>query len=274
MKRDKEVIVIKYGGNAMLNEDLTGRILEQIIKLHNEDYYFVIVHGGGPFIQSTLDMASIDSEFIGGQRKTSIEAMKFIEMVLKGEVNSSLVGTINKLGAKAVGLSGKDGKLAVASKRYHYDESSNQVDLGQVGNIAYFNTEIINLLLNNDYIPVVATIASGEDGSDYNINADIFAGHLAGALHAEKFIMLTDVDGLMKNPDDEGSLIKELSAGEIESLIGTVIKGGMIPKTEACKKALELGAKRALIANGTKPETLYELITNNNTDVKSTLIYH
>lgn len=169
-------------------------------------------------------------------------------------------------------LSGKDGKLAVAERRYHVEEDGSRTDLGQVGNISSINTKLIDILLENVYIPVIATIAAGEDGEDYNINADIFAGHLAGALKADKFIMLTDIDGLMKNPEDESSLIKELKSSEIEGLTGTVIKGGMIPKTEACRTSLFKGALSAYIANGTKPEMLRQLILKNYETIKFTRI--
>jgi acetylglutamate kinase len=271
-ENNKETIVIKYGGNAMLNSELTEKILRIIYDMHSKKYRVVIVHGGGPFIGSILDTAGIKSEFIGGQRKTTPEAMRYIEMSLKGEVNSNIVSELNKIGAFAVGLSGKDGKLALAERRFHKNEVGENVDLGQVGNIKSINTNLLNTLLDNGYIPVVATIAAGEDGENYNINADIFAGHLAGALKCKKFIMLTDVDGLMEDPDNESSLLKELKTSDIKDLIGSVIKGGMIPKTEACQTALDEGASNAFIANGTKPEMLQKLILDNLDGIKYTRI--
>lgn len=249
-------IVIKYGGNAIVDVELTREILNRIVKLQNEGYKIVIVHGGGPFIKENLELAGIKSEFIGGQRKTDSKAMKYIEMSLKGEVNGKIVREINLLGAKAVGLSGKDGQLAIAKRRYHYDENNRQVDLGQVGDVEKINTEIIELLLDNNYIPVIATIAAGSDGNDYNINADNFAGFVAAALNAAELILMTDIDGLMMNPDDDATIITELKTNEIEDLIGKVIKGGMLPKTEACKYAVDNGAERSIIINETKPDLI------------------
>ncbi len=249
-------IVIKYGGNAMIDPTLTNELLGKIVKLQKDGYKIVIVHGGGPFIKQHLELAGIQSEFIDGQRKTDSKAMKYIEMSLKGEVNGNLVREVNLLGAKAVGLSGKDGQLAIAKKRYHYDQDKNEVDIGQVGNVEEINTEIIDLLLDNNYIPIVTSIATGRDGIDYNINADNFAGSIAAALKADELLMLTDIDGLMMDPEDTSTIIAELKTNEIENLIGSVIKGGMLPKTEACKYAVDNGAARAIIINGTKPDVI------------------
>jgi len=249
-------IVIKYGGNAIVDPELTRELLGKIVKLHKEGYKIVIVHGGGPFIKQNLELAGIKSEFVGGQRKTDSEAMKYIEMALKGEVNGNLVREINLLGAKAVGLSGKDGQLAIAKKRFHYDEDKNEIDIGQVGDVDQFNTEIIDILLDKNFLPVITSIATGSDGIDYNINADNFAGFLAGALNADELLLLTDIDGLMMNPADDSTIITELKIDEIEKLKGKVIKGGMLPKTEACKYAVDNGAERAIILNGTKPDAI------------------
>lgn len=257
-------VVIKYGGNAIVDPELTRELLGKIVNLHKEGYKIVIVHGGGPFIKQNLELAGISSEFIGGQRKTDSKAMKYIEMALKGEVNGNLVREINLLGAKAVGLSGKDGQLAFATKRFHYDEDENEIDIGQVGDVEEINTGIIDLLLENNYIPVVTSIASGKDGIDYNINADNFAGFLAAALNADELLLLTDIDGLLMNPDDPSTIITELKTKEIESLKGKVIKGGMLPKTEACKYAVDNGAERAIILNGTKPDVIETAIKHEN----------
>lgn len=256
------LVVIKYGGNAMLNDELTGDILQKIVNLSQEGYRVVLIHGGGPFIKENLKRAGIESEFIGGHRKTTPEAMKYIEMALKGEVNSRLVRLINGLGGKAVGLSGKDGKMAYAKKRYYANESGKQVDLGQVGDVTDVDTSLISLLLENGYLPVITSIAWGEQAQDYNVNADMFAGFMAGKLKASRFVLLTDVDGLMKDPEDKTSLITMLRLEELNDLMGTTIKGGMIPKTEACKVALRQGARSAIITNGTKPNQLLEAIHN------------
>jgi len=261
-KDTNELVVIKYGGNAMLNDHLTEDILQKIVNLSQEGYRVVLIHGGGPFIKENLNRAGIESEFIGGHRKTTPEAMKYIEMALKGEVNSRLVRLINGLGGKAVGLSGKDGKMAYAKKRYYADESGKQIDLGQVGDLTDADTSLISLLLEKNYLPVITSIAWGEQAQDYNVNADMFAGFLAGKLKASQFVLLTDVDGLMKDPEDKNSLIRNLKLDELKGLMGNTIKGGMIPKTEACKVALELGAENAIITNGTRPEHLAEVIKN------------
>lgn len=262
LNNQNKLVVIKYGGSAIIDPALTRQILEKIVNLHNEGYKVVLVHGGGPFIKANLELAGIKSEFIGGQRKTDSNAMKYIEMSLKGEVNGNLIREFNRIGAKAVGLSGKDGNLAVASKRYHYDIENNEIDLGQVGNITKVNTEFINLLLDNGFIPVIASIAAGEDGNDYNINADNFAGSVAGALNAEQLIMLSDIDGLMMNPEDNTTIIPHLKIDEINELEGKVIKGGMIPKIEACKYAVEKGAKNVIILNGKRPELIEAAVKN------------
>ncbi len=261
-RRKSKPIVIKYGGNAIVDPELTSELLGKIVKLNKAGYKIVIVHGGGPFIKQNLELAGIKSEFIGGQRKTDSKAMKYIEMSLKGEVNGNLVREINLLGAKAVGLSGKDGQLAIAKKRYHYDEDKNEVDLGQVGDVEQISTDIIDLLLENNYIPVVTSIASGGDGIDYNINADNFAGFLAAALNADELILLTDIDGLMMDPEDSSTIITDLKISEIEGLKGKVIKGGMMPKTEACKYAVDNGAERAIILNGTKPNLIEDAVVD------------
>jgi len=262
MKADQHagVILIKYGGNAMLDDEVTHELLKEASELVKKGYRVVMVHGGGPFIEDNLKLAGIESEFIEGHRKTTGEAMKYIEMALKGHVNSKLVKIFNQLGMKAVGLSGKDGKMVEVKKRYHIDEEGKQVDIGYVGDIRTIDITLLNVLLSNDFVPVVSTISSGEDGEDYNVNADMFAGYLAGVLEAKHFIMLTDVDGLMKDPSDPSSLIREIKITEMEGLYQEVIKGGMIPKTEACKTAIENGAEDALIINGKKPERLLESI--------------
>jgi len=257
-----QVLVIKYGGNAMLDDAITSGILDKVAEFSKAGYRVVIVHGGGPFIEDNLKMAGIESEFVGGHRKTTEEAMKYIEMALKGHVNSKLVRMINQKGLKAVGLSGKDGNMVRVSRRYHVDEQGRQVDIGYVGDIESMDVSLLNLLLDQEYVPVVSTIAAGPEGNDYNVNADMFAGHLAGALHANRFVMLTDVDGLMRDIDDPDSLIRALSIADIDKLSGSVIRGGMIPKTQACQIAIEEGAGSAIITNGTKPDDLRKSILN------------
>lgn len=260
------VIVIKYGGNAMINESLKKEIIQHICSLKEQGYQVVLVHGGGPFIQKMLDMAGIESEFIGGHRKTTKEAMPYVEMALKGQVNGSLVSLFNQLNYKAVGISGKDGGLARAKKRLHQQKEGEELktfDLGQVGDVEQVDPSLIVSLLQNGFIPVVACLAADANGEDYNINADMFAGHLAGALRADQYLVLTDVDGLMRDIKEPSSLIREISYTEIRWLIDEkVIQGGMIPKMESCQIALEKGAGRARIINGTKPRQILAATKN------------
>lgn len=262
----KPLILIKYGGNAMQNESLQAEVIRHISDLWRAGNHIVLVHGGGPFIQNMLDEVKLESEFIGGHRKTSPEALRYIEMALKGEVNSNLVRLFNRAGLKAVGLSGKDGRMVIAKKRhFSHQENGKEVekDLGMVGDVAKVNTDIIEVLLKNDYIPVITCIASDEAGNDFNINADMFAGHLAGALQASQMLVLTDIAGLMKDIKDPDSLIPRVELGELPSLFGKVIKGGMIPKVESCAIAIQEGAKTARIINGTQPETIIQSVQNN-----------
>lgn len=261
--KKKPLILIKYGGNAMLSERLKQSVVQNIWKLWSKGYQVVLVHGGGPFIKKMLELVKIESEFIEGHRKTPAEALKYIEMALKGEVNGSLVSLLNKSGLKAVGLSGKDGRMALARKRYHVTVQNGkevQYDLGQVGDVEQVDTTLLHTLLENGYLPVVACIASDEAGNDYNINADMFAGSLAGALKANHYLVLTDVDGLLRDIDDPSSIIRKLRLEELKPLLGSVIKGGMIPKMESCELALRQGARSACIINGTKPESIAEAV--------------
>lgn len=263
MIKKKPTILFKYGGNAMTNEKLKLEILTAITKLKSNGFNIVIVHGGGPFIEKALTKAKIVSEFIDGHRKTTAEALQHIEMALKGQVNGSLVSLINKLGHRAVGLSGKDGRFVTAIKRQYQRKQANKtetIDLGQVGDVLEIDTSFPELLLQKDYIPVITCLAMDKEGNEYNINADMFAGELAGALKVQNYIILTDVDGLLRDKDDPSSIIRVLHLPEIESLIDQkIIQGGMLPKMESCAKALSKGAESALIINGTKPGLIEKL---------------
>ena len=261
---NKPTVLIKYGGNAMLDDQLKKEIVKNICAIKKEGLRVVLVHGGGPFIKETLKLAKIESEFIAGHRKTDPRALEYVEMALKGSVNGGLVRLFNQLDEKAVGLSGKDGGMVIAKKRFHreiIDGEIKEYDLGQVGDVEKVNTSIINLLLDNDFIPVITSLASDWKGNDYNINADMFAGHLAGALHVNQYLVLTDVDGLMVDLEDPSSLIKSISVKDIQALSEkAIIKGGMIPKVESCQIALAKGAHYARIINGTKPSQIYSAI--------------
>jgi acetylglutamate kinase len=267
MIKKKPTILFKYGGNAMTNEKLKLEILTAITKLKSNGFNIVIVHGGGPFIEKALTKAKIVSEFIDGHRKTTAEALQHIEMALKGQVNGSLVSLINKLGHRAVGLSGKDGRFVTAIKRQYQRKQANKtetIDLGQVGDVLEIDTSFPELLLQKDYIPVITCLAMDKEGNEYNINADMFAGELAGALKVQNYIILTDVDGLLRDKDDPSSIIRVLHLPEIKSLIDQkIIQGGMLPKMESCAKALSHGAESALIINGTKPGLLEKLGRDN-----------
>lgn len=266
MMAKKQLLLFKYGGNAMTNQILKNQVLKNICDLKEKGYNVVIVHGGGPFIKQTLEEANIASEFIDGQRKTTPEAMEYVEMALKGKVNGSLISIINAMNHKAVGLSGKDGKTVTAKKRLHkhiLNGKTEMVDLGQVGDVESVDTSLIELLLENDFIPVITCIASDKDGTDFNINGDLFAGHIAGALSAEQYIVLTDVDGLMLDKDNPASMIQELKVAEINHLKEIkCIQDGMIPKMDSCVIALKKGAKLARIINGTVPEQISALFEN------------
>lgn len=247
----------------MLSEQLKKEVIQNIAQLHQEGYGIILVHGGGPFIQKMLDEVNLESEFIGGHRKTSLDALRYIEMTLKGEVNGSLVKMLNHAGLNAVGLSGKDGVLVTAKKReFRHRENGQEklLDLGQVGDVASVDTRLLQLLLENGYTPVITCLASDTEGNDFNINADMFAGHIAGVMKVDQLLVLTDVDGLMEDIDDPSSLIPQIDVDALEPMYGKIIKGGMIPKVESCEIALKKGARSARIINGTKPANIYESI--------------
>jgi acetylglutamate kinase len=261
-----KIVLVKYGGNAMLNEDMKHSVLDDICQLIAWGVKPVIVHGGGPFINELLEKVGVESEFVDGHRRTTDEALMYIEMALKGRVNSELVRMINGKGQVAVGLSGKDGKMVLAKKRIHtqwINGKPEQVDLKQVGDVSTVNTRLINILLKESMIPVIASIAGGEDGKDYNVNADMFAGHVAGALGAEAYVALTNVDGLMENPQKPETLVREIDVEGMKRIGASAIQGGMIPKMESCFNAISQGVKSVRIINGMKPRAiLQELFTH------------
>lgn len=243
----------------MTETSLQQAIFQSISQLVNHHFEIILVHGGGPFIQQTLNEAGISSEFIGGHRVTTKESLKYVEMALKGLVNGDLVRIASTLGLKPVGLSGKDGKTVIAKKRWHVemrDGKEIKTDLGMVGDVDKIDPKLPELLLEEGYLPVFTCIASDTQGSDYNINADMFAGHLAGALKADEYIVLTDVDGLLKEVTNKDSIIQHIQLKDLGSFFHKIIKGGMIPKVESCKIAVQNGAIRARILNGTKPRQL------------------
>lgn len=249
-------ILIKYGGNAMINPQLQHEIASQIFKLQQAGFEVIMVHGGGPFINKALEKAAISSEFIDGLRVTESMAFAEIQKALIGDVNANLISVLNHQKIKAVGLSGKDAGMVIAQKYQHQNASGESVDLGLVGEITNIDDELINLLCSSGYVPVVACIADGVDGQTYNINADTFAGKLAAAVNADQLIVLTDVDGLFLNYPDPESIIHQLDETAVNHHMGTTIQGGMIPKIKSCMLALKEGVGKAIILNGTKPEQI------------------
>ena len=253
-----KTIVIKYGGNAMINDELTKTVINDIILMKCIGINPIIVHGGGPDISNTLAQMNHESKFINGLRYTDEITITVSQMVLAGKVNKDLVKLIEKNGGKAIGLSGIDGSLIKDKKL------TNDIDLGFVGEITSVNTELLNLSMNSGYIPVVSSIAIGEnDTNSYNINADTCASKIASALKAEKLILLTDVPGVMTNPDDSSTLISTLRLHQIPKLtVDKVIKGGMIPKINCCVESVRMGVKKAHIIDGRiKHSILLELLS-------------
>lgn len=251
-----KTVVIKYGGAAMVDERLRADVMGDIVLLKIMGMKPVIVHGGGKDINAALKRNDIPVEFRDGQRVTSDDAMELVREVLVGKVNGQLVAAVNHHGDLAVGVSGADAGTIVAEQL--------APELGRVGRITRINGDYLNSLVENDYIPVVATVGVGEDGGFFNINADVAAGHIAAALGAHKVIFLTDVDGLYEDFSDEDSLISNLTMEEARSMVDAgVIDSGMIPKLESCITALEGGVFRAHIINGTTPHSLLlELLTD------------
>ena len=251
--KDK-TIVVKYGGNAMLNDELKNKVLQDILFLQYAGMRPVVVHGGGPEISRQLEQAGKKSEFVGGLRVTDAESAVIAEMALVGKINTDLVGRLNALGGKAVGLNGKDANLLKAKKYLadvYENGEVNLVDIGFVGSVKEVNTDLINCLLDSGYIPVIAPTGVGDEGETYNINADVAAGEIAGALKAEKLLVLTDVRGIYSAYPDESSFISTLTFEKAHELIlkGS-IDGGMIPKVRSCIKALSGGAKKTHIIDG------------------------
>jgi len=262
----KKVMVIKYGGHAMVDEELRSSFAQDIVLMKYVGIRPVIVHGGGPQINQVMEKMGLKPVFIEGQRVTDEETMNVVEMVLVGTVNKGIVSLINKAGGKAVGLSGRDGNLIIAEKMtlYKYtgeDRPPEIIDIGRVGKVKSINPEVLYTLIENDFIPVIAPVGVGPDGEAYNINADLVAGALAGALGSEKLIYLSDVEGVK---DEKGNLISTLYVDEIELLIEKgIVKGGMIPKLKSARKAILAGVKKAHIIDGRIPHSLIiELFTD------------
>ncbi|MCL6589115.1 MAG: acetylglutamate kinase [Firmicutes bacterium] len=262
-----KTFVIKYGGNAMINEELKLGVMQDIVLLKFLGVNPVVIHGGGPEITQMLNRVGKKSEFFQGLRITDAETMEIVQMVLVGKLNKEIVAKLNLLGGKAVGLSGQDASLLVAQKiTPNLPESfqGDTPDLGYVGEVTAINTGILQQLIQDNYIPVVSSIGVGEKGESYNINADTAAGELAAALQAEKLIMLTDVKGIFADYQDPSSLISALQVDHAYQMINQgKIDGGMIPKVEACITALKGGVNRTHIIDGRQLHSLLlEILTD------------
>ena len=259
-KLSGKTIVIKYGGSAMINDELSRTIMQDITLLKYVGVNPIVVHGGGPEITKMLAALNIPTGFHKGLRITTKEAMEVVQMVLTGKINKDIVSQLNSLGGKAIGLCGKDANIIEVEAM----EPVDGVDLGYVGKIKNINCRVLEILAKDEYIPVVAPIGVGPDSESYNINADTVAGELAAALKAEKLIFLTDIDGIRLDPKDPESIISVITIDEVYELIRKgIIDGGMVPKVEGCIKGIEQGVNRTHIINGTIPHPiLLEIFTD------------
>jgi acetylglutamate kinase len=262
---DEEIIVIKYGGHAMGDEHLARDFARDIVLLEQTAINPIVVHGGGPQIEAMLKKVGVQSQYAAGLRITDAKTLEIVEMVLAGSINKQMVGYINEAGGKAIGLCGKDGNMVVARKltRTVVDPDSHierMIDLGYVGEPEKVDTTVLTQILGRELIPVLAPVAAAANGGTYNVNADTFAGAIAGALHAKRLLLLTDVPGVL---DKSKTLIKELSVDDARRLIADgTISGGMIPKVETCIEALDRGVEGVVIVDGKVPHAvLLELFT-------------
>lgn len=256
-----KTVVIKYGGNAMINEELKNMVMEDITLLKYIGMNPVVVHGGGPDINSMLKKLDISSNFVNGLRVTQQDTMETAQMVLVGKTNKEIVAKLNQKGGKAIGICGIDGNLIECKKHYEI-VNGEKVDIGFVGEITNINTKILELLSKDEYIPVIAPIGVGSDGKSYNINADTVAAEVASALKAAKLMLLTDIEGV-KTSKENGEIISSLTIKEVYKLIDDgIIEGGMIPKVLGCVEALRKGVGRTHIIDGRIPHCiLLEIFT-------------
>ncbi len=251
-----KIVVIKYGGNAMENEELKNQVMHDIVLLWLIGVKVVLIHGGGPDVSEAMEKLGKEPHFIDGLRVTDKETMEIAQMVLAGKINKTLVNMLESEGGSAMGISGMDGRLIEAKIK---DEK-----LGYVGEITKINIQPISDLLEKGYIPVVSTIGCDREGNAYNINGDTAAAYIAGALNAKRLIMMTNVNGILEDQNDPGSLITDITVSEAHELREKgIISGGMIPKVECCIKAIESGVRKAVIINGIIPHAIImELLTN------------
>ena len=267
-KMQGKTVVVKYGGNAMLDASLKKAVAQDIAELWNAGVKVVIVHGGGPEITGLLKAMNKKSEFVAGLRVTDAETASLAEMALVGKTNPELVNYINRAGVKAVGLNGKDADLFTVRKHFAtvYEEGvAKQVDIGFVGEVSAVKADLLNALLAMGYVPVIAPIGADSEGQTYNINADTAAAAVAAELEADVFLLLTDVEGVFRDYHDKSSLICELPCTEAVEMIRTgIVEGGMIPKVQACMAALEQGAQLARVVDGRRPHCIVESLMPGN----------
>ena len=251
-----KTVVVKYGGNAMINPDLKQQVMDDIVLLWLIGVKVVLVHGGGPEITNMMDKLGKKPTFVDGLRVTDKETVDIVQMVLAGKVNKTLVTMLEKRGGKAIGLCGMDGNLIEAKMK---DEK-----FGYVGEVTKINIDAVTDILEKGYIPVISTLGCDAEGNAYNINADTAAAHIAGALEAERFILMTDIAGILKDKDDPSTLIPEISLSEADKLFESgIISAGMIPKVQCCVTAIKAGVKNVVIMDGRVPHSiLMELLTN------------
>lgn len=248
-----KTVVIKYGGNAMISEELRRDVINDIILLRLVGINVVVVHGGGPEINELLKKTGKESRFVNGLRYTDEETMDIVQMVLCGKVNKNLVATLNRAGGRAVGLCGLDGGMLKGVRR-----QEDGVDYGLVGDITEVDPKVINDAIHDGFIPVISTVAQGlDEDTSYNVNADTAAAKIAIALGAEKLILLTDIRGLLRDKNDEETLISQVRLPEVDGLVSEgIISGGMIPKVECCVDAVEHGVRRTHILDGRIPHSI------------------
>ncbi len=268
---DKKIL-IKYGGHAMVDDEAKSSTARDTVLLKYVGMKPLIVHGGGPEISRSMDKLGKEPKFIKGLRVTDEETMEIIEMVLVGKISTEIVSELIKHDGQAISLSGKDSSLIFAHKKEASKIDEEIVDLGLVGEVDCINTDLLDMFLDNDYIPVISPVGIAEDGTSLNLNADTAAGEVASAMNAEKLIILTDVPGVLRDPEDPSSLIQKIKIDEIPSLIDEgIISGGMIPKIETCVNAIENGVKSCHIIDGRKKHSLLlEIFT---TDGIGTMIF-
>lgn len=242
-KYQNKILVIKYGGNAMINEELKSSVMGDLVLLKLVGIKIILVHGGGPEINKMLKKVGKETKFVNGLRYTDEETVEIVRMVLAGKVNKSLVNHLENIGGKAIGLCGLDGHMLKCEKQNE--------DLGFVGKVTSVDTSVIEDCLDKGYIPVISTIGYDDDGNIYNVNADTVASVIAGAIGAESLILMTDIKGLLEDKNDENTLIKKVYVSDIPSYVKQgIISGGMIPKIECCKEAIRRGVNRVFITDG------------------------